>query len=199
MVAGRDTRKTARLIAAGLGLLACAGSLAAVEAEPAVDPALRAALRQAVARSDSFADRYDAEVWLTDFGARLAPWVPDAERRMELLRLVHREASAADLPPELVMALIEIESAFDPYAISSAGARGLMQVMPFWKKELGRPDDNLLDPQTNLRYGCTILRHYLDREKGDIWRALSRYNGRLGTNPYGGKVLDALNRRWFRQ
>ena len=116
---------------------------------------------------------------------------------MELLRAVHREASKADLKPDLVLALIEIESRFDNYAISSAGAQGLMQVMPFWKKEIGRPDDNLTDINTNLSYGCRILQFYLQKEKGNWMHALARYNGSYGKYWYPERVMDAWRKRWF--
>jgi len=115
--------------------------------------------------------------------------------------MVHHEAMRVDVPPELVLAVIEIESNFDRWAVSSAGAQGLMQVMPFWLDELGRPDDSLQQPQTNLRFGCTILRYYLDRERGDLKRALARYNGSplINMNGYPQRVLDALRSRWYRQ
>ena len=112
---------------------------------------------------------------------------------------MHYEATRADLPPELVLAVIETESNFNRWAISVVGARGLMQIMPFWLKEIGREDDNLFTVSTNLRFGCTILRHYLDREKGNISRALGRYNGSLGKVKYPNKVLDKLRRNWYRQ
>lgn len=186
-------------IARGLALLCCAllSALASAQGETQ-DRELRAAIVAAIGRSDSFADRFDAEVWLTDFSVRLSPYVADPGERLKLLRLVHREAAAAGVPPELVLAVIEVESLFDRYAISSAGALGLMQIMPFWIEEIGRPQDNLLDPQTNLRYGCAILKYYLKREAEDLFRALGRYNGRINDNSYQGKVLDALNKRWFR-
>lgn len=160
------------------------------------DPALRAALMAAVSSAESFDDRFDAEVWLLDMSARLKPLMPDDSERLEFLRLLHAESRRAQLSPELVLALIEVESRFDRFAISSAGALGYMQIMPFWLKELGRPDDNLFDPHTNLRYGCTILRHYLDREKGNLIPALARYNGSYGQAWYPARVSQALTRRW---
>jgi soluble lytic murein transglycosylase-like protein len=128
---------------------------------------------------------------------RLARQVEDPEERIEILKLVHLEAKRAELPPELILAVIEVESNFDRYAISVAGAIGLMQIMPFWLEEIGRPDDNLLHVDTNLRYGCTILRFYLDKEDGDLRRALGRYNGSLGKRKYPNKVIDKLSRKWF--
>lgn len=166
-------------------------------AESAPDPELREALRTAANESKSFPDRFDAEVWLTDMSSRLARQVKDPEERIEILTLVHLEASRVELPPELILAVIEVESNFDPYAISVAGAIGLMQIMPFWLAEIGRPDDNLLHIDTNLRYGCTILRFYYDKEKGDLRRALGRYNGSLGKRKYPNKVIDKLSKKWF--
>ena len=166
-------------------------------AEPGPDPELREALRVAASESPSFTDRFDAEVWLTDMSGRLARQVQDPDERIEMLRLVHMEARRVDLPPELILAVIEVESNFDRYAVSVAGALGLMQIMPFWIEEIGRPDDNLLHTSTNLRYGCTILRFYYDKENGDLRRALGRYNGSLGRRKYPNKVIDKLSNKWF--
>ena len=174
-------------------------SLAAttLASEPQADPDLREALRAAANDTASFTDRFDAEVWLTDMSRRLARQVSDPEERIQILKLVHLEASRVELPPELILAVIETESNFDHYAISVAGAIGLMQIMPFWLDEIGRPDDNLLHVDTNLRYGCTILRFYLDKENGDLRRALGRYNGSLGRRKYPNKVIDKLSKKWF--
>lgn len=158
---------------------------------------LRQFLKSTITKADSFEDRFDAEVWLVDMSGRLTPFIKDPKQRLELLRAVHREASKADLKPDLVLALIEIESRFDNYAISSAGAQGLMQVMPFWKKEIGRPDDNLTDINTNLSYGCRILQFYLQKEKGNWMHALARYNGSYGKYWYPERVMDAWRKRWF--
>ncbi len=166
-------------------------------ADTAPDPELREELRAAANESMSFPDRFEAEVWLTDMSRRLARQVKDPEERIKILTLVHLEASRVELPPELILAVIEVESNFDSYAISVAGAIGLMQIMPFWLKEIGRPDDNLLHIDTNLRYGCTILRFYYDKEDGDLRRALGRYNGSLGKRKYPNKVIDKLSKKWF--
>ncbi|MBD2859790.1 lytic transglycosylase domain-containing protein [Spongiibacter sp. KMU-158] len=128
---------------------------------------------------------------------RISPFIKDPEQRLPFLQNVHREASAAKLPPELVLALIQIESGFDRFAVSSAGAQGLMQVMPFWKNEIGRPDDNLSLVSTNLRYGCQILQFYLQRERGNYHRALARYNGSLGKSWYPERVFKAWRKRWY--
>lgn len=160
-------------------------------------PELRARVRAVLEQADSFEDRFDAQVWLTDMASRLGNQVPDPATRIEILMAAHREASRARLPPEMVLAVIDVESAFNPYAVSSAGAQGLMQVMPFWRKELGHR--RLVDIGDNLLMGCTILRYYYDMEKGDWNRALARYNGSLGRPDYPQKVLDRLSRRWFQQ
>lgn len=157
---------------------------------------LRKLLIQAIEEADSFEDRFEAEVWLVDMSSRLRPFIKDDEKRIALLKQVHYEATRASLRPELVLAVIEVESRFDKFAISRAGARGLMQVMPFWLKEIGRPEDNLFDMKTNLRMGCTILKHYLDKERGNLTHALARYNGSLHSYKYTNKVFRALDRRW---
>ena len=164
--------------------------------EQAFDTELRDLLITAINNSDSFQDRFDAEVWLVDMSNRLEPYVADNQQRIKLLKQIHYEATRANLRPELVLAVIEIESRFDRFAISSAGALGLMQVMPFWLKEIGRPDDNLFDIHTNLRMGCTILRYYMDKEKGDLTHALARYNGSLYSHRYTTKVYRALDKTW---
>jgi soluble lytic murein transglycosylase-like protein len=160
-------------------------------------PELRARVKAALATAHSFEDRFDAEVWLTDMAGRLGRQVPDPAERIEILRTAHMEATRVDLPPELVLAVIDVESAFNPYAVSSAGAQGLMQVMPFWRKELGHR--RLVDIRDNILMGCTILRYYYDMEQGDLTRALARYNGSLGRPEYPQKVLDRLRTRWFQQ
>ncbi|UTW08633.1 lytic transglycosylase domain-containing protein [Pseudomonas benzenivorans] len=163
----------------------------------APEPELRELLLQTVAEADSFQDRFDAEVWLLDMSTRLKRYMPATQERLTLLRLVHREASKAGLKPDLVLALIHAESHFDRFAISPAGAQGMMQVMPFWKAELGRPQDNLTDNATNLRYGCTILSFYLRKENGDLNRALARYNGSLGQHRYPAKVIGFWQDFWY--
>jgi soluble lytic murein transglycosylase-like protein len=179
-----------------LALLFCGAVTAATQERP--DAEMRTLLTHAVQSSDSFEDRFDAEVWLTDMSKRLTRKIPDPRERLLILKTAHYEATRARLPPEMVLALIEVESNFDRFAISHAGARGLMQVMPFWLEEIGRPDDDLFDIHTNLRMGCTILRLYLDREKGDRTRALARYNGSVGKVWYPQRVFRALSKRWYR-
>ena len=167
----------------------------AVEPQTPVEPELRELLKKAAHESDSFADRFDGEVWLTDMSRRLEKRVPDHDFRIELLKSIHYEAKRASIEPELVLSVIQVESNFNPYAISKAGAIGLMQVMPFWLKEIGKPGDSLFSPHTNLRYGCTILRYYLDREKGNRVRALMRYNG-TRERRYPAQVYKVFDQRW---
>lgn len=155
------------------------------------------ALREAVAQPPASGEANGvASDWLETMSRRLESRVPDGEIRRRLLGKLHEEALRADLEPELVLAVIEVESNFDRFAISSAGARGLMQVMPFWLETIGQPGDNLFRVATNLRFGCTILRHYLDVEDGNLTRALARYNGSLGQTWYPDRVYDALQQRW---
>ena len=161
------------------------------------DPELAALLRQTVNDAASFPDRFEAEVWLVDMSARLSRYVKDHDERLQFLKLLHFEATKAGLSPELVLAVIHVESLFDRFAISSVGAQGAMQVMPFWKNEIGRPDDNLMDMATNLRYGCTILKHYIHRSKGNLTEALARYNGSYGRIKYPVKVFDRWEKYWF--
>ena len=138
----------------------------------------------------------DGQRWIDEMEKRLAGRMPDRQSRMELLRAVHYEALRARLDPQLVLGLIEVESGFRKYAVSRAGARGYMQVMPFWVTLLGRRNHNLFHLRTNLAYGCAILRHYLDMERGDYFRALGRYNGTLGQPEYPNLVLSAWKGRW---
>jgi soluble lytic murein transglycosylase-like protein len=175
--------------------LQCALSAASTR----VDAELREALVKAVAEADSFKDRFEAEVWLMDMSRRLEKRVADKQERLDLLKNVHYEATRADLPPEMVLAVIQTESNFNRWAISVAGAQGLMQIMPFWLKEIGREGDSLFSIRTNLRFGCTILRHYLDKEKGDWTKALARYNGSYGRAKYPRKVFANLRKNWFRR
>lgn len=187
-----------RLFAAGLLALPLAPATASVQQPPA-DDSFYATLRHAMALSYGFQDTFDAEVWLKDMSRRLAEKLPRRSERLTLLETVHREASRLHIPPELVLAVIDVESDFDRFAISSAGARGYMQVMPFWLRKIGRPADNLFNPQVNIRVGCMILRYYLDQENGDMMRALSRYNGNASSTRYSNRVLQVLSTRWFRQ
>lgn len=138
----------------------------------------------------------EGELWLNEMSRRLARRIKDKTYREDFLKSVHYEATRAGLDPQMVLGLIQIESAFKKYAVSSVGARGYMQVMPFWVKAIGTPEHNLFDMRLNLRYGCTILRHYLDIENGNYFRALGRYNGSLGKAKYPNLVHRAWKKYW---
>ena len=161
-----------------------------------IDEELKVILRNTIANASSFEDRFEAEVWLVQKSAVLEKFISDPNQRLDLLKEIHNAATQADLPPNFVLALIEVESHFEQFAISSAGAQGLMQVMPFWKNEIGRPDDNLTDIRTNLRYGCTILSYYLGRANNNWAEALARYNGSYGKLWYPRRVMNAWDKHW---
>jgi soluble lytic murein transglycosylase-like protein len=136
------------------------------------------------------------DAWVQAVLPRVSARMNDAPAARELLGLVHYEAMRAGLEPRLVLAIVDVESAFRKYAVSAAGARGYMQVMPFWVKEIGAAGQNLFHPRTNLRYGCVILRHYLEIEGGNLYNALARYNGSLGKAGYPERVLDVMRARY---
>lgn len=191
-----------RLIAILLILNASAAFAGAQIYEPlsaSVQAVLHKAVSDARPPSTSFSNPLDAVEWLTEMSPRLEKRIPNREYRLDLLRSIHYEATRAGLDPQLVLGLLQVESGFRKYAVSTAGARGYMQVMPFWVKLIGRSDDSLFDLRTNLRYGCTILRHYLDIEKGDLFRALGRYNGSLGKPEYPNMVRAAWQKQWSYQ
>lgn len=143
-----------------------------------------------------FSDSQKANAWLTDMSNRLSRWVSDDFMRKRYLTIIQYEAARAGFDPQLILSIITVESRFNNYAISKVGARGLMQVMPFWVDQIGTSDQSLFDIQTNLRYGCTILRYYLYQEKGDLNRALARYNGSVGQLWYPQLVMQAYNDYW---
>jgi soluble lytic murein transglycosylase-like protein len=161
---------------------------------------VRAGLAQAIsdrpAPRHGFSDSAEAVDWLAAMSARLEKRIPDFRVRLDFLRTVHYEATRAGLDPQLVLAVIQVESNFRKYAVSGAGARGYMQVMPFWTGLIGRKADNLFSLRANLRYGCVILKHYLDIERGNAERALARYNGSLGKPEYPRQVFGALRAAW---
>lgn len=183
-------------------VLACLTSQAwagAQKYEPlaaSVQAALHAAISDRAAPEPKFASIEEKIDWLTEMSRRLAKRMPDRAARLDFLKTVRYEAQRAGLDPQLVLGLIEVESGFRKYAVSSAGARGYMQVMPFWVELIGSPDNNLFHLRTNLRYGCTILRYYLDIENGDLFRALGRYNGSLGRPEYPNMVRAAWEKHW---
>ena len=169
------------------------------DAHEGPDPDLRVILLGAIKEADSFQDRFDAEVWLTDMSGRLTRQVPDAKERLDILKTVHRQATHAHVAPELVLAVIDVESNFDRYAISASSALGLMQVMPFWVPELGYTDKNeLFKIDVNVLLGCLILKYYLDMERGDLVKGLARYNGSVGRRWYSDRVIERLRTKWYK-
>ena len=171
--------------------------------EPLAD-AVRTALAARIAdtappqrKFDRVQDRVAFVDWLAEMSQRLTPMEPEYRLRVDLLRTLDYECTRAGLDRQMVLGLIQVESGFRKYAISAAGARGYMQVMPFWTSLIGDGDARrLFEMRTNLRYGCVILRHYLDAEQGDLFRALGRYNGSLGRPEYPQAVLAAWRRQW---
>jgi soluble lytic murein transglycosylase-like protein len=174
------------------GLLICG----AAHADRQMDPELRGVVAGALKPRQCFVDKYERAVWFALMEPRLARYVADAGEREQILHNVHCEAKRVDIPPELVLAVMDVESRFDRYAVSSAGAVGLMQVMPFWPRELGMTNDQLVRIADNVRMGTTILGYYLRKERGNYQRALQRYNGSLGRPTYSDLVLDRLITRW---
>jgi soluble lytic murein transglycosylase-like protein len=193
--------KQLRSLLAGVLLLAgTSPSWAGAQKYEPLAASVQAALHAAVSdratpepRFDSINEKID---WLTEMSRRLERRMPDRDARLEFLKAVRYEAQRAGLDPQLVLGLIQVESGFRKHAVSVAGARGYMQVMPFWVKLIGSTDNNLFHLRTNLRYGCTILRHYLDIENGDLFRALGRYNGSLGRPEYPNIVRAAWEKHW---
>jgi len=179
-----------------IALLLLAALPAAARADRQMDPELRGVLADALQPADCFADRYERAVWFAFMEPRLSRYVKDGVEREQILHHVHCEARRVDVPPELVLAVMDVESRFDRYAVSSAGAVGLMQVMPFWPGELGMSNEQLIRIPDNVRMGTTILGYYLRKERGNYQRALQRYNGSLGRPTYSDLVIDRLLSRW---
>lgn len=177
------------------GLLFAGAAHAGAQAEEVLSASVRGVLQRAVsdraALKLAFASQREADIWLNEMSRRVAKFIPDADYRMDFLKTVHYEATRAGLDPQMVLGLIEVESGFRKYAVSEVGARGYMQVMPFWVREIGANGQDLFHLSTNLRYGCTILRYYIDMENGDLFRALGRYNGSLGRPEYPNMVRAA--------
>ena len=182
------------------GTLFASNVFAGAQVYTPLSASVRAVLQRSVSDQAApklvFATQYEADFWLNEMSHRLQKRLPDMKYRSDFLKTVQYEATRAGLDPELVLGLIEVESGFKKYAVSSSGARGYMQVMPFWIKEIGSDEHNLFHLRINLRYGCTILRHYLDIEKGDLFRALGRYNGSLGKPQYPNLVRAAWHNNW---
>ena len=187
------------LLAAGLCVLVSLPVQAGNQKEERLAASVRDALHQAVSDAPptiAIEDADERDRWLAEMSRRLEKRVPDPTARKELLITIHYEASRAGLDPQLVLGLIQIESRFRKYALSKSGARGYMQVMPFWIEAIGNREDNLFHMRTNLRYGCTVLRHYIDLENGDLFLALGRYNGSRGKSKYPNSVLHAWHNQW---
>jgi len=186
------------LLTAGLCIAGCLLGLLSLPAlaQGQRDPELKSLLERALADQACFSDKFERQVWFVAMQPRLATMVKDPGEREDILHHVQCEAKRLGLPPSLVMAVIDVESRFDRWAVSSAGAVGLMQVMPFWPRQLGMQNEQLVHIPQNIRMGCTILKFYLDREKGDYTKALARYNGSVGRRNYSDLVLTRLASRW---
>ncbi len=187
----RERARHAVLILAGtlVSSMACA--------DQQRDPELEAVIQRAISQAECFTDHYDSAVWYTLMEPRLRAIVKEHDERMEILKQVycetHRQGEAR-LPPGLVMAVMDIESRFDRWAVSPAGAVGLMQVMPFWPEKLGIKRYELIHSGPNIHMGCAILRYYLRYERNDVRKALARYNGSVGQRNYPDLVIS----RWSR-
>lgn len=189
-----------------IGLLICFGTLvssisfAGSQVEEPLSNSVKALMQRSISDKAvptlTFATPEEGNAWLHEMSQRLKKRIPDDAYREDLLRTVHYEATRAGLDPQMVLGLIQVESGFKKYALSSVGARGFMQVMPFWPRNIGANDHNLFLLRTNLRYGCTILRHYVDIEHGDLYRALGRYNGSLGQPQYPNLILGVWRKNW---
>jgi len=163
------------------------------------DPELRAVVQDAITHADCFVDKFDSEVWFKLMEPKLRRAVKDREDRLRIVNAAYCEANRTDaqrLPPGLIMAVIDVESRFDRWAVSSAGAVGLMQVMPFWPEQLGMRRHQLVEIEHNMRMGCAILRFYMKRERNDVRKALARYNGSVGRREYPDLVITRWTRTW---
>jgi len=167
-----------------------------IECDEVRDPALIKKLATSMSSELDQSDHFDAQVWLLSTEARLQRFVANGEERLLIMRSTYREAHRQGLDPDLVLSLMQVESAFDRFAVSRVGAQGLMQIMPFWLDEIGRPRDNLSDIETNIRYGTTILAHYLEISNSDLVEALARYNGSKGRLKYPEKVVKVWRQSW---
>jgi soluble lytic murein transglycosylase-like protein len=194
------TRSMARIAFAAACVLASAIAAAGEQKYEPLSASVRASLHRSVADQArprlTFASQAEGAAWLADMSRRLEKHIPDRITRQEFLVTVQYEATRAGLDPQLVLGVIQVESGFRKYAVSKARARGYMQVMPFWVNLIGDTGHNLFKLRTNLRYGCIILRHYLDMERGDTFRALGRYNGSLGKSRYANAVFRARSGNW---
>jgi soluble lytic murein transglycosylase-like protein len=192
-----------KLIVAVLFIISCYKLYAGIQIREQLAPEVQAGLHSSIINPLRphlvFANKKEANQWLNDMSNRLKKWVPDEFLRTRYLTIIQYEAVRAGIDPQLVLSIISVEGQFNKYAIGSSGERGMMQVMPFWVRQIGDTKQNLFDVQTNLRYGCTILRYYLQKEKGNLTRALARYNGALKLPNYAGypdKVYYNYSRYW---
>lgn len=181
-------------------ILWCVIYIGGAQAEEVLSASVREVLQRSVSDQAApklvFATQDEEDKWLKEMSRRLQKRIPDSKYRTEFLNTVKYEATRAGLDPGLVLGVIEVKSGFNQRLVSPAGAKGYMQVMPFWVKEIGYPNHDLFNLRTNLRYGCTILRHYLDIEKGDLYRALGRYDGSLGKPDFPNLVGAAWKKNW---
>src|SRR4051812_43035468 len=194
------SRARAKLALAAAALSFSVSALAGNQVEEGLSANVQASLHRSVSDYPSpglvFVTQAEGEAWLKEMSHRLEGRIPDPLTRRDFLVTVQYEATRAGLDPQLVLGVIQHESNFRKYAVSVVGARGFMQVMPFWVRNIGNTDHDLFNLRTNLRYGCIILRYYLDVENGDMFRALGRYNGSLGRPEYPNAVLAAMQRNW---
>ena len=183
-----------------LFILLCATHIGWAQADEVLSASTRGALQHQISDLTSpklgVASQGETDIWLNEMSRRLQKHIPDSKKRTDFLSTVRYEAKRAGLDPQLVLGLIEVKSGFNQRTVSPAGAQGYMQVMPFWVKQIGTPDHDLFNIRTNLRYGCTILRHYIDIEKGDLYRALGRYDGSIGKTEFPNKVRAAWHNHW---
>lgn len=196
-----DFSRRKLLLGSAAAMLLPASVLAGAQREETLSDDVASVMRGSVEHASPprlvFPDTITAQRWLNDMSGRLISYPPQGEyERRRILTLIQYEATRADLDVQLILGLIEVESNFRQYAVSGVGAKGLMQVMPFWQKYIGKKEHNLFDMRTNLRYGCTILRHYNNLENGNMRRALARYNGSLGSNKYPDAVYAAWQNHW---
>lgn len=193
-------KQTQVLLFAAITLLFALNVRAGAQIEEPLSNSVKALMQKSISDTAApklfFPTEQEGQAWMAVMSSRLQKRMPDQAMREDFLRTVHYEASRAGLDPQMVLGLIQVESGFKKYAVSTVGARGFMQVMPFWVSSIGAPEHNLFHLRTNLRYGCTILRHYLDIENGDLYRALGRYNGSLGQPQYPNMVLGAWRKSW---
>ena len=187
------------LLLAAMALCASRSLSAATGGLPQQDPELANVVEKAIGEAQCFADKYDSAVWFTLMEPKLRRYVPDRDERLQILQTVYCEAhrdGATSLPPGLVMAVLDVESGFNRWAVSSAGAVGLMQVMPFWPERLGMRRYELTHIEQNLHMGCAILRFYLTAERLDVRKALERYNGSIGHREYPDRVIVRWTTYW---